>query len=133
MRIIRTLPRGCPCIAVWLTAEDQRRASAEKYKFSVSCTVPVKGESKDLKGEHFYNLQHFFTPVEYIIIDEMSMVGRATVGQVDKCLCQVFPHKADEVFGGCPLLLFGDFGQLSPVGDTPLYTTTSRKPLSGLG
>ena len=54
-------------------------------------------------------------------------------GQVDKRLRQVFPHHADQLFGGCSCLLFGDFGQLPPVMDLPLYTTVSRTALSDLG
>ena len=54
-------------------------------------------------------------------------------GQVDKRLRQVFPHHADLLFGGCSCLLFGDFGQLPPVMDLPLYTTVSRTALSDLG
>ena len=37
----------------------------------------------------------------------------------------VFPHHADQLFGGCSCLLFEDFGQLPPVMDPPGYTTLS--------
>ena len=67
-------------------------------------------------------------------IDEMSMVGRKTFGQMDQGLHQAFPHHSQEVFGGCSCLLFGYFGQLPPVMDllslyTTLYTTDSRTEL----
>ena len=71
--------------------------------------------------------------IRYIIIDVMSMVGRKEFGQIDNRLRQAFPHHAQEVFGGCSLLLFGDFGQLPPVMDLPLYTTDSRSDLSDQG
>ena len=37
------------------------------------------------------------------------------------------------LFGGCSCLLIGDWGQLPPVMDLPLYTTVSRSELSDLG
>ena len=49
------------------------------------------------------------------------MVGRKTLGQVDRRLCQAIPHHAHEVFAECSCLLFGDFGQLPLVMDLPLY------------
>lgn len=70
--------------------------------------------------------------MEYLIIDEMSMVGRKTLAQVDKRFRQVFPHQADMLFGGCSCLLFGDFGQLPLMMNLPLYTTVSRSALSDL-
>ena len=94
---------------------------------------PIKGDFKDLQGERLHELQQTLAGMDYLIIDEMSMVGRKFLGQVDKRLRQVFPHRADMLFGGCSCLLFGDFGQLPPVMDLPLYTTVSRSPLSDQG
>ncbi len=71
--------------------------------------------------------------IRYVIIDEMSMVGRKVFGQIDRRLRQAFPHHARQVFGGCSILLFGDFGQLPPVMDLPLYTTDTRSDLSDQG
>ena len=96
-------------------------------------SLPTKGEYKDLTGEYLQQLQHSLADTEYLIIDEMSMVGRKIFGQIDKRLRQAFPHKADHLLGGCSCLLFGDFGQLPPVMDLPLYTTISRTSLSDLG
>ena len=82
-------------------------------------SLPVKGDFKDLQGERLHQMQQSLADMELLIIDEMSMVGRKFLGQVDKRLRQVFPHQADELFGGCSCLLFGDFGQLPPVMDLP--------------
>ena len=96
-------------------------------------SLPTKGEYKDLEGESLHHMQQSMAEMQYLIIDEMSMVGRKTFGQIDKRLRQVFPHHAYQLFGGRSCLLFGDFGQLPPVMDLPLYTIVSRTALSDLG
>ena len=85
--------------------------------------LPVRG---DMQGEHLHIIQQSLAQVKYLIIDEMSMVGRTILGQVDKRLCQACPHNAHEVLRGCSVLLFGDFGQLLPVGDLPNTARWSR-------
>ena len=95
--------------------------------------LATKGDFKDLEGERLHNMQQFLANMSYLIIDEISMVGRKMLGQVDRHLRQVFPHKADHVFGGCSVLLFGDFGQLPPVMNLPLYTTDPRSAIFDLG
>lgn len=96
-------------------------------------TLPTKGEFKDIEGEHLNRLQQLLARMEYLIIDEMSMVGRKMFGQVDRRLRQVFPHHSNQVLGGCSVLLFGDFGQLPPVMDLPLYTSSTSSALSDIG
>jgi ATP-dependent DNA helicase PIF1 len=95
--------------------------------------LPTKGEFRELQGEQVQHLQETLTDVRYIIIDEMSMVGRKLFGQIDKRLRQAFPRSADKVLGNCSCLLFGDFGQLPPVMDLPLYSSDVRSALSDLG
>lgn len=82
--------------------------------------LPTRGELKELEGNRLQQLQTRLKEVKYLIIDEMSIVGRKLFGQVDSRLRQAFPHAADQVLGGCSCLLFGDFGQLPPVMDLPL-------------
>ena len=52
---------------------------------------------------------------------------------IDRRLRQAFPHKSQLLFGGCSVLLFGDFGQLPPVFGLPLYTTQSSSDLADQG
>ena len=49
-------------------------------------SLPTRGDFKDLEGERLTKLQQSFSGIKYIIIDEMSMVGRKTLGQVDRRL-----------------------------------------------
>ena len=56
-----------------------------------------------------------WTGVRYAIIDEMSMVGRRSLGQIDEMLRQM--TGVDDWFGGLSVILVGDHGQLPPVKD----------------
>ncbi|KZV58854.1 hypothetical protein PENSPDRAFT_556270, partial [Peniophora sp. CONT] len=60
------------------------------------------------KGVHFY------------FMDEKSMVGLEMLSNIDSRLRQIRPNE-DEILGGYHIAIFGDFAQLPPVGDTPLY------------
>ena len=56
----------------------------------------------------------------YLIVDEVSMLGRNMMARVDKGLRQATTH-LDTPFGGISVILIGDFAQLPPVGDRPLF------------
>lgn len=78
-------------------------------------------------------MQQRLENVEYIIVDEKSMVGRRMLALVDMRLRQAFPEHSNKPFGGRSIILFGDFGQLPPVLDLPIYSTVLRDPLSNDG
>ena len=107
--------------------------NVDGYTLHLLLSLPIKGDFKPLEGKRLQTIQQTLSDVKYIIIDEMSMVGRKVFGQIDRRLRQVFPHGCKELFGGCSCLLFGDWGQLPPVMDLPLYSITSRSELSNLG
>jgi ATP-dependent DNA helicase PIF1 len=77
-----------------------------------------------LKGPALENLQNDLALVQYIIIDEISMVGAKFFNLIDRRLRQVF-SKPSTIFGGCNLILVGDPKQLPPVGDTELWDKRS--------
>ena len=76
--------------------------------------------NKDLSGENLCRLQDTLNGIEYIVIDEYSMLGQITFGWIDR-RCRHATGFYDKLFGGKSLILFGDPGQLPPVGDKPLF------------
>ena len=70
-------------------------------------------DQKDLTGQNLCRLQHSLTVVDYILIDEYSMLGLTNA--VNKRWLN------DKLFGGKSIILICDPGQLPPVDDRPLY------------
>lgn len=105
----------------------------EGYTLHSLFNLPTKADFKDLQEEKLHQMQESLASMKYLIIDEISMVGRKTFGQIDRRLRQIFPHQGHQILGGCSCILFGDFGQLPPVMDLPLYTTVSSGKLSDIG
>jgi len=92
-------------------------------------SIPVK-EGKEFVQSPTSHLQCHQTQwrhVKLLILDEKSMVGRAQMGHCDRCLRQAFPENAGDSLGGIPAIFFGDFAQLPPIGDTPLYVNNSEQ------
>ena len=84
---------------------------------------------KDLTGETLARLQKSLNGVDYILIDEYSMLGQVTFGWIDK-RCKQATGFHGKVLGGKSLILIGDPGQLPPVADKPLY---HAKPSNDIG
>jgi len=68
--------------------------------------------------------------VKLLIIDEISMVGYKMLGQIDKRLRQIMGQKS-LFFGGVSVIAVGEFNQLPPVGQSPIYKI-GKDPVSVL-
>jgi hypothetical protein len=84
--------------------------------------LPVNTAFVPLSGSRLATLQEQWRG---IIIDEKSMLGLRILAQIDSRLRQLRPYHAGDIFAGLNLALVGDFAQLPPVGDRPLYSPPS--------
>ena len=57
----------------------------------------------------------------------MSMISLKLLHAIDTRLRQIFPLNTDKSFGGLVVIMFGDFGQLPPIMDTPLYAVVTNE------
>ena len=55
----------------------------------------------------------------------MSFIGPKMLTQIDAHLRQAFPLQCTIPFGGCSIILLGEFGQLPPIKDIPMYAGSS--------
>ena len=87
--------------------------------------LPINmSRQQDLKGSALQRLQLTMKKKQYILIDEMSMMGQKMFSWVDRRLRQA-TGKLEQPFGGISVIMFGDFAQLPPVCDIPLYAPIS--------
>jgi ATP-dependent exoDNAse (exonuclease V) alpha subunit len=96
--------------------------------------LPVNTDFVPLTGARLARLQTQWKGIKILIIDEKSMLGLKTLAMIDSRLRQLIPHGGHLPFGGLHVVLCGDFAQLPPVGDRPLYgSPSSGSPLSSDG
>ncbi len=87
-----------------------------------SLAIPASASASvtPLEGTRLANLQRHWKGVHFVIIDEKSMLGLRLFAKVDARLRQLKPQ--DVPFGSFHVAIVGDFAQLPPVGDRPLYS-----------
>jgi ATP-dependent DNA helicase PIF1 len=104
------------------------------WTINFGLAIPVK-EGKEfgqLARNALNRHQTRWKDAKLLILDEKSMVGSAQMGRMDCRLRQAFPHCADEVLGRLPAIFFGDFAQLPPVGDSPIYSSKPSRRRAAL-
>jgi ATP-dependent DNA helicase PIF1 len=80
----------------------------EEEEYTVNLSIRQKQE-----------LEEEWNEVDILVIDEFSLLGAELIAEIDQLLRFI---KGDPCpFGGVILILSGDFYQLPPVQQTPLY------------
>ncbi|CAB4412397.1 unnamed protein product [Rhizophagus irregularis] len=86
-------------------------------------SIPIRNSKNlELDSRRLKQLQERLKKVIYLIIDEKSMVRHRILAVIDVRLRQAFPENSKEPFGGRSIILLGDFGQLPPVLDVPMFS-----------
>jgi hypothetical protein len=116
------------CAITATTGKASYNISGKTIHSLLKLPVGPRG-NKELSGSSLVRLQENPKHIDYILIDEYSMLGQTTFGWVDR-RCRQATGITDELFGGKCIILLGDPGQLPPVGDKPLYHTA---PTGALG
>ena len=78
----------------------------------------------DCPGKDLQELAKIWDGVDYLILDEVSMIGAKFLSQLNSRLRHAKGYIEDETglpFGGVNVIFTGDFGQLKPVRDPSLY------------
>ncbi|KAM4062456.1 PIF1-like helicase [Hirsutella rhossiliensis] len=83
--------------------------------------LPINKDFKPLAAIDKAQLQKKVKDIKYLIVDEKSMLGLRQLSWIDDRLREAFPNRNEEFFGGLNILLVGDFFQLPPVLQKPLY------------
>lgn len=86
-----------------------------------------RGLGNKTKGE----LIAMWEKVDFLLIDEVSMIGCDTLLSIHEALAEAKSNR-DALFGGINVIFFGDFAQLPPVGDARLLSKlNTRLPSQG--
>ena len=76
-------------------------------------------------------LQHNCEGLKVLLVDERSMIGATTLGWME-FMCRYGVKNGenfDQSWGGLPVVIFlGDDVQLSPVLDSPVYSSSCKLP-----
>lgn len=89
-------------------------------------------QSKGKKGplnSALAKLQYDLGGVEYLIIDEFSVIGQKMFTWINR-RCKKATGYSTVPFGGIPIILVGEIAQLPPITDQVLYHTRPNSDLA---
>lgn len=124
---IRSLLRN-KCAVTATTGKVSYNIRGSTIHSLLKLPVGQRGDN-NLKGQSLCRLQETLNGIDYILVDEYSMLDQVTFGWIDKRYKQA-TGRHDKSLGGKSMILIGDPGQLPPVADKPLY---HAKPSNDVG
>lgn len=109
-------------------ASWQREYSVVKTALTGKAATLVGGRtlaSFMMRLQHDIN-ENNFSPLDLIVIDEVSMMSKAELLRLDRLLRR-YKHISAVPFGGVHVVLVGDFLQMPPVKADPIYRDPTEK------
>ncbi|KAL7296799.1 hypothetical protein TKK_0010199 [Trichogramma kaykai] len=95
--------------------------------------IPIfhnKFEPLNSHSQRNFQLEH--KALKFLIVNEMSMIGAKTLGEIESRCHELFPFR-DDSFAGLYVFMFGDYKQLSPVKDVALYNNSVSDAMATKG
>lgn len=84
--------------------------------------LPIGGRRSKQGGSAHQDLIAMWEGVDYLFIDEISMISCPMLAQISDALNRAKCNENAHGFGGINLIFAGDFAQLPPLGGSRLYT-----------
>lgn len=88
-------------------------------KTTHSIAMITRGDERAVSAQTKAKLQHFWRDYEYLIIDEMSMIGKTFLAKLSRNIAvgkmMAGAPVSSESFGGINVIMSGDFHQFPPV------------------
>jgi ATP-dependent exoDNAse (exonuclease V) alpha subunit len=94
-------------------------------KIGISKKNNKPNEIKELRNQNLRNFKELMKNCKFLIFDEVGMIGCNLLEMIELRCKEVTSNSAKE-FGGLFIYFFGDFNQLPPVNDIPVYQTSFR-------
>jgi hypothetical protein len=95
-------------------------AAAKLYATTIHSFLNLNLSSKAIQNSNWkQNFSLKLEHLQYLIIDEISMIGSKILVKIDSMLKLAKGNQ--KCFGGVSVIVFGDFFQFSPVKDIPIY------------
>ena len=90
--------------------------------------LQLSESGRGLSAKTKRDLAAMWEGVDYLFIDEVSMIGCEMLHNISRALTEV--KGSTTAFGGVNVIFAGDFAQLAPIGDTRLYKDVNTGSLA---
>ncbi|XP_034239380.1 uncharacterized protein LOC117644221 [Thrips palmi] len=125
-RVISCAPTGkAACIIGGMTIHHSHKLPYNQEEGATKRMHDGHAPMPPLQGQQLANLQNFFLHVEAQLIDEISMVSARNFLAMDQRSREAKGKESD--FGGLWTIVFGDFRQLTPVGGSAVYKSSTTE------